>query len=89
MLYVYPKTNKQKSYEDHYITKKNTLELSILTLIILTPINYFYQNNILKFQDIKCEQMKLVFQFINKDLSNELTALYIFNHEISKYEIYM
>ena len=47
----------------------------------------FLSNNISKFHDIiKCEQMKLVFQFKNKDLPIELNELFIFNHEISNYE---
>ena len=62
-------------------TNKNLMKISILTNQL------FLSNNILKFQDIiKCEQMKLVFQFKNKDLPNELNELFIFKHEISNYE---
>ena len=77
--------NKQKSYEDLYITK------NCIRIINTAPYNShtnqsFLSNNILKFQDIiKCDQMKLVFQFTNKDLPIELKELFIFNHEISNY----
>ena len=68
-------------------TNKNLMKISILqkkcisiqSLIIQNNSHtneLFLSNNILKFHDIiKCGQMKLVFQFKNKDLPIELNEL--------------
>ena len=68
-------------------TNKNLIKISILLKNNIRIINchtnqLFLSNNILKFKDIKCDQMKVVFQLKNKDLPNELNELFIFcNYE--------
>ena len=74
------------------LTKITILQKKCIRIINSAPFNshtngLFFSNNILKFQDvIACEQMKLVFEFKNKNLPKELNDLFTFNHEISNYQ---